>query len=178
MNTRTLRKVILAAFAVIVALIVASNVNFGSFGSGGSDRSVGNYCDTWLNYTKPKGEEYNSTVAAYKKAMASGTQEEQTKTSQDLATMFAAMPGDLAELYDTVDKVAPSDIEPDVARAAQDAHAFEDQNRHVPTSLAGFGGGFLEKLLLSMGSSGTQQRIHNWNAAHCTNLQGKNDYFN
>lgn len=175
MNTRILRRIILSAIAVIALLVAVSSIDFGS---GGSDRSTEAYCDAWLNYTKPKGEEYDAIVKAYKQAMATGTEEEKTKASQDIATMFAAMPGDIAELYDTVDKVAPDEIEPDVARAARDAHVFEEQQRNVPEDLAGLGGGFLEKLLQSAASAPTQQRIHNWNAANCSNLQGKNDYFN
>lgn len=180
MNTRILRRIILTTVAIIALLVLAPVIKDSV---GGSDRSTEAYCDAWLNYTKPKGEEYNRITAAYKKAMANpGESAEdkaaQTKASQDMATMFAAMPGDIAELYDTVEKVAPDEIQPDVARAAQDAHTFADQSRNVPTDLAGLGGGFLEKLLQSAASAPTQQRVHDWNAANCSNLQGSNDYFN
>lgn len=180
MNTRILRRIILSAIAVIALLVAVSNIDFGS---GGSDRSTEAYCDAWLNYTKPKGEEYDAIVKAYKQAMdnpgkSAKDKAERTKAIEDITTMFAAMPGDIAELYDTVDKVAPDEIEPDVARAARDAHVFEEQQRNVPEDLAGLGGGFLEKLLQSAASAPTQQRIHDWNAANCSNLQGKNDYFN
>lgn len=180
MNTRILRRIILAAFAVIALLVLVPVIKDSV---GGSDRSTEAYCDAWLNYTKPKGKEYDATVDAYKKAMdnpgkSAQDKAERTKAIEDITKMFAAMPSDIAELYDTVEKVAPSEIEPDVARAAQDAHAFADQNRKVPTDPMGLGGGFLEKLLQSAASASTQQRIHNWNAANCSNLQGKDAYFN
>jgi hypothetical protein len=164
MNTHILRRIILSAAAIIALLVVGSSVDFSKLGSDDSGRSTSAYCDAWLNYTESRSEEYN-------RILESGTEAEKLQ-------MIAAMPGDIAELYDTVHKVAPSEIEPDIARAAQDAHVFEEQNRHVPTDVLGLGAGFLEKLFQSANASTTQKRIHDWNAANCENLQGENAYFN
>ena len=182
MKTSTARKIIIGTVAAIVLWIIAANIDF-SVPSGGSDRSVDNYCKAWLDYTKPKGEEYKAVEDAYELALnSSGTSEadkaKRTKAYEDMIKTYLGFAGDLAELYDTVEKVAPSEIEPDVARAAQDAHVFQEQQQSIPAGLRELGAGLFGQLMQSANASTTQKRIHDWNAAHCSNLQGKNDYFN
>lgn len=183
MNTRILRRIILAACAILALLILVPVIKSSVGSLGGSDRSVENYCQAWLDYTKPKAEEYKAVVDTYKKALNNtGTSDadkaERTKAYEDMTKTYLGFAGDLAELYDTVDKMAPSEIEPDVARAAQDAHVFEEQQRNIPQGLREFGAGFLGQLMQSAIAAPTQKRVHDYNAANCTNLQGENDYFN
>ncbi|HJP96298.1 MAG TPA: hypothetical protein VJ843_02900 [Candidatus Saccharimonadales bacterium] len=161
MGTRTLRRIILTALAVVVVLIVASNINFGSFGSGDSDRSTKAYCHTWESEARKQSAHYDE-VAKH------GSLTEQIQ-------LVMGMPGDMAEFYGKVDKVAPGEIEPDIARAQRDAQDFDGLNGKVPTDASGLGSNLGEKLLKSLTSTPTQKRIHDWNKANCPDLP---DYFN
>jgi hypothetical protein len=162
--TRTLRRIILAAVAIIALLVMLPVIKDHVSGFGSSDRSTATYCDTWKSTAREQGEHYNEIAK-------NGSLTEQLQ-------LIMGMPGDMAEFYGKMDKIAPAEIEPDIARAQQDAKDFDGLNGQVPNDLSGLGSNFGEKILKSLTSTPTQKRIHDWNAANCPNLRGENSYYN
>lgn len=153
-GTKTFRRIILSAVAFIVAVIVVTNVDFGSIG--GPDRSVGNYCDAWEKNARDLNKRYQAVA-----------------DSKDLAKtgeMFLQVPGDMVEFYDAVDKVAPAAIKPDIVRSQGEWEAYRDRNRELPHDLLGLLSNFGSNMMAGVEDAGTRQRIHDYNASNCPAL--------
>lgn len=113
----------------------------------GPERSVTAYCQTWQTEGQKLRARYGGADGNF--------------VSASIALMGA--PDDLADLFDKLEKVAPSDIEPDVKRYRDAWKEIADSYRH---------GGLLDMLATQMVVAaqvkGAEDRIDNWTQANCT----------
>src|ERR1700722_18447419 len=145
-----------AVFCAAVALIVA--------GCGGPPtRSVAAFCAT---YSSEKAQ-FQSKYAPLEQT--TGPQSG-TATLTDLLLGFQSL-GDATVILTKLDKVAPDDIEPDVAavlaswKGMQDSLGDEASNVFNPTGLIG---AMFKGMLPSAESAGSWERVSNYISQNCT----------
>lgn len=134
--------------AVVVAIVICANVDFSN--PFGPERSVESYCQTW----KDEGEKLHKKWA---------DQQVGGDLGSSINMLFGA-PADLAEFFDKLDKVAPKDIEPDVARyrdAWQNVSDLLGENATDPLSF------LTASLMVSAQSKGAETRINKWTQTNC-----------
>jgi hypothetical protein len=142
---------ILLFLAVVAAIVVLAVRYF----TGAGDRSVEAYCQTW----KAEGEQLHSRWAmSQRQAQSSGD------PFGALSTVMGA-PTDLADFFDKLDAVAPTDIEPAVAR-------YRDAWRQTADNLGGKASDplsfLMAQLMVSAQSAGAEGQIDSWTKSHCT----------
>jgi len=138
------------AGSVVAALLAIFVVPWGSLF--GPERSVTSYCRVWQEEgTKLRNRQIDA--------------QRQGEGGDIFAPITAAMagPGDLADLFDKLDKVAPDEIEPDIRR-------YRDAWREVADSLKE--GNLLNMLTKQMAiaaqTKGVESRINAWTQTNCT----------
>jgi hypothetical protein len=119
-------------------------------GSSPSERSVDAYCATFYG----EGSELHNQWAA----SSGGDPLTQVVT-------LVAVPGDMAVFFDKLDKVAPDDIEPDVA-------AVRDSLKRQLDSLGSVSASdplstVLQQFMIGMSSNGSWQRVNDYTASNC-----------
>lgn len=131
-----------------MALAVASIVGLVACHDG-STRSVSAYCKTFFEYGKQLRAEY------------------QGAQNSDLLTQAAKAieaPQELATFFSRLDKVAPSDIEPDIAVIR---NAFQKESDNLGPAAANPLAGLITNLLTGLTSTGSWQRVNDWTDEHC-----------
>ncbi len=136
--------------AIAALLVVVFIVPWGSLF--GPERSVASYCRVW----QEEGTKLRDRQIAARR---------QGENGDIFAPITAAMagPGDLAALFDKLDKVAPDEIEPDVKR-------YRDAMQELADSLKE--GNLLNMLTKQMEiaaqTKGVEDRINAWTQTNCT----------
>jgi hypothetical protein len=80
-----------------------------------------------------------------------------------LATLIAA-PQELATFFARLDKVAPDDIEPDVAVLQ---NAFQQESNNLGATALNPLNGLVQGLATGLGSSASYTRVDTWTTQHC-----------
>lgn len=117
----------------------------------GPERSVASYCRVW----QEEGTKLRDRQIAAQRQGESG---------DIFAPITAAMagPGDLAAVFDKLDKVAPDEIEPDVRR-------YRDALQEVADSIKG--GNLLDilqkQMTIAAQTKGVEDRINTWTITNC-----------
>ena len=150
-----------AAVTALLVALPASTVS--ACGSDGPTRSVAQFCATY----RSEKQSFTSRYAGLgNQSHPSGAQ-----VLTDLVLGLQSL-GDVAVILDKLDKVAPPDIEPDVAavrdswKQMQGTLGDEASNAFNPTGLVG---AMLKGLLASLESNGSWQRVGAYIQKNCTN---------
>jgi hypothetical protein len=155
---RTRRWIVPIATALVAVVVVLG----GCSGSSVPSRSVKKFCATY-NSEKATFQSKYSAVGQGGSA-ASGTQ-----ILTDLILGFQSL-GDVSVILAKLDKVAPDDIEPDVAavqaswKDMQGTLGDEASNAFNPTGLVG---AMVKGLLMSVESNGSWQRVGDYVQHNC-----------
>jgi hypothetical protein len=135
----------------------------GASGGDGPIRSVRTFCDTYAS-------EKAQFLSRYSSIGEGGASESGAQVLTDLVLGIQSL-GDVSVILAKLDKVAPDDIEPDVAavqaswKDMQGTLGDEASNAFNPTGLVG---AMLKGLLLSAESNGSWQRVGVYIQQHCT----------
>lgn len=122
-----------------------------------SERSDENYCKTF----RTAGERLHRQWAS---------QSQQAQSNNDPLSAIGgllAAPRDLADFFDKLEKVAPDEIEPDVARLRDGWATMADRLGDAATNPAEF---LVAQLMLGASTKNSETRIDRWTAVHCGSL--------
>jgi hypothetical protein len=134
---------------IIVALIIYSVI---------PQRSVQAFCDTFKKEGTALHDKYQSAADGI------------TKSSYSLSSMISGMgsiaqePGDMAVLFDRLDKVAPNDIEPDVA-AVRDA--LKKNNDTASKASGNWLSAIASSFVTGLQSMGSMQKVDSYITKNC-----------
>jgi hypothetical protein len=134
----------LAAAGVAITLVM---VIFHPFGS---QRSVEAYCKTFYGY----GKEIRD------RGMAANRSQDPVRMLQTLAST----PRDLYALFDRLQKVAPDEIEPDVATLRD---AFKRQADSLGSDAGHPFAGLFQGLMMGLATAPAEQRVDDWTKRNC-----------
>ena len=117
--------------------------------SSGSTRSLAAYC-----------KEFYSEGTAFRAGYQSA---QNTDMLTQMAKLISA-PQELATFFARLDKVAPDDIEPDIAVLQA---SFQKQSDNLANHAANPLSGLLSGLVDSLSSTGSWQRVNSWTTQNC-----------
>jgi hypothetical protein len=143
---------------LLVVVVVVAGGSAAGYEHFHDNRSVGNYCKTFISEGEKLRQQYNTA--------------DQQQTEQNPITFIATalgVPTQVAQLFDKLDKVAPDDIEPDIATEAHFWHQqAESQGQQASSLFSGNPFGALAgSLISSLADAPTEQRIDSYTSAHC-----------
>lgn len=139
---------------LIATLVVVSLVTTGCLGTG-SHRSVKEFCDTFKEQAIALHTKYESADKSIQTGGAG--------TLAGLVTLVQST-SDFVVMFDALDKVAPDDIEPDVAQVLDSLkQAEENNNDALSDPLKALGSG----MLIALQSGGAFNNVNTYIEQHC-----------
>ncbi|HPB73558.1 MAG TPA: hypothetical protein PLX71_11335 [Phycicoccus sp.] len=139
----------LAPLAVIAALLPAGC---------GTPRTPEAFCTVYHEQKDAYLSKYNAAAKDIE-----NTKDPLTQTFAGLGMALGAM-GDVVTIFDKLDKVAPDDIEPDVAKIRD---SLQKQIDTAGNSISDPLGGLASGLMSALTTQGSWQRVNEYVVAHC-----------
>lgn len=149
-STNRSRRASASAASLLVLAMLAPGL--GGCSTDSSARSVSAYCKTFYQ----RGTEFRSQ---FQGSGANGSQNP-LKAIVSLITV----PAQLADFFGALDKVAPPDIEPQVAQIQQ---AFQNEIDNATKDITNPVGGFIEGLASAIETGPAWNAVNNWTDANC-----------